>query len=289
MCYTINMKKYFIFFILICSFFSIHYSLEASSFTGFIPGQIWYSKDPLVEGETVKIYTALFNNDDSSLSAKVEFYDKNVLLGSRDVVVSSMNIEDVSISWKVTSGDHLISAKIISPSITTGGKKKIITVENDITETNRKFVPVVLTTIEGKPATSTDVIKSQLDKATSSLDSILPNSISSPVSKNLGVVENLRVDTLEKIIETSSEAKNKIDELNNITNNVNSNKSDGKIVANNNNTGIVSATEKPITYLKLIFFSILSFVFGNKLVFYLLIILTLFFIIRGIYRKISKS
>jgi hypothetical protein len=241
-----------------------------------------------VEGETVKIYTALFNGGLSSLTAKIEFYDKNVLLGTRDIVVPSMKVGDVSVSWKVTAGDHLISAKIISPSIVSGGKKAAVIIDNNLTETDRKFVPVVLTTIEGKPATSTDVLKSQLDKATSSLDGIVPDSISTPVSENVSSVDNFRVDTLGKITEVKLEAKSKIEELNKVTDIKNTSKPTEKTEVKNTNTGIVDATEKPITYLKLFFFSILSFVFGSKLVFYLLILLLIFVVIRFIYRKIRR-
>lgn len=287
------MKKYYIFLFAFLIFIPIHHSIGATT-TGFIPGQIWYSKSPLVEGETVKIYTALFNGGTSSLTAKVEFYDKNVLLGARDVVVPSMRVGDVSVSWKVTAGDHLISAKIISPSIISGGKKEIVMIDNNLTETDRKFVPVVLTTIEGKPATSTDVLKSQLDKATSSLDSIVPGSISTPISENVSIVDSFRINTFDKISTTRLETQNKINELNGSTIVVKQPNSNTPVRNINSKpqtevkVGISEATDKPIAYLKLFFFSILSFIFGSKFVFYTIILILIFVIIRSIYRKVRN-
>lgn len=282
------MKKYFVFFIIIYFVFTpLQYSLGATTSTGFIPGQIWYSKDPFVEGDIVKVYTALWNSSSSSLSAKVEFYDKNVILGSRDVVVPALKLQEVSVSWKVTAGDHLISAKIIAPSITTSGKKEIVTVTNVTTDTDKRFVPVVLTTIEGKLATSTDLLKSQLDKATSSLDGIVPTSISTPISSNVSAVDSFRVDSLKKITETKLEAKDKIAELNNKSN-ITIDKTSGRAVSTQKNVNVADATEKPITYLKLTFFSILAFIFGSKLVFYAIIAFLIFLVIRYIYRKIRR-
>ncbi|HAQ02743.1 TPA: hypothetical protein DEP30_03150 [Candidatus Nomurabacteria bacterium] len=281
------MRKYFVFFILIyLAIIPLHYSFGATT-TGFIPGQIWYSKDSFIEGDTVSIHTAIWNNGPSSLSAKVEFYDKNVILGSRDIVVPANSLKDVSVSWKVTSGDHSISARIASSSITTSGKKENITISNSTTETDKRFIPVVLNTVSGKPATSGDIVKSQLDKATSSLDSIVPESISTPVSDNVGAFDSFRADTLAKITETKLEAKNKIAELNSVDTKAPS-KVNGKVVSTPKSVGVVDATEKPITYLKLIFLSILSFIFGSKLVFYAIIVFLIFLLVRFIYRKIRN-
>ena len=279
------MKKYFFFFILIYLFIApCVYGAEVTN-TGFIPGQIWYSKDSLLEGETVKIYTALWNSGNSPLSAKVEFYDKNVILGTRDIVIPALQVKEVSVSWKVTSGDHSISAKIISPSITTGGKKEMITLENISTETSRKFVPVAINTIEGKPATSADIIKSQIDKATSSLDNILPASISNPVTENVSAIDDFRVDTFKDITKTKIETEKRIDEIKKAEALSLKNEKAGKVQSK---VGIDTATDKPIAYLKLIFLSILSFVFSSKIVFYAIIVFVVFLILRYIYRKIRN-
>lgn len=286
------MKKYFAFFILF--YIACIPSVYATSIktTGFIPGQIWYSKDSIIEGDSVKIYTAIWNNNTSPLSAKVEFYDQNVILGTRDVVVPSQQLIDVSVSWKVTAGDHSISAKIISPIITTSGKREIVTVDNILTSVDRKFIPVVLNTIEGQPATSTDILKSQLDKATASIDGLIPSSVSVPVSKNVGFIDNFRTDSLTNITDIKTATEKKIADLNKPIQESKNTTVGGKVLATKSvitpSKSIDSATEKPIAYIKLFLFSVLSFIFGSKIVFYLIILLIVFFVIRGIYRKIKN-
>ncbi|MFA6999948.1 MAG: hypothetical protein WC241_02415 [Candidatus Paceibacterota bacterium] len=283
------MRKYFIFFTLIY-LISTNVALANTTATGFIPGQIWYSKDTIIEGDTVKIYTAVWNNASSTLSAKVEFYDQNVLLGTRDVVVAPSELVDTYVSWKVTSGDHIITAKIISPSITVGGKKEIVVIDNNSTESSRKFIPVVIKKIDGEPVTSSDLLQNQIDKATSSISDILPDSVSTPISENIDVVSKFRVETFDKISSMKDETKKLIDSLSSA-----SNATTGKVAGTSKTVEKVTpvktsdnGTEKPIAYIKLFFLSVLSFIFGSGFVFYALIVLVLFFVVRLIYRKIRK-
>lgn len=274
------MKKYLIFFIFIyLAFTSTLYASEFTT-TGFIPGQIWYSTDPVVLGSTVKIYTAVWNNTNTPISTNVEFYDGKVLLGKKFIVVPSLQLKEAYVTWKVTAGDHAISAKIISPSITSSGKKKDIILNRISTGIDKKSISI--NSADGNSAQDSNIIKSQIDKAASSLDNILPESISTPVSKNVGFIDGFRVGTLENISQIKIEAEKKIEEFNKTNSETNDS------VKTQSKVGIDDATEKPITYLKLFFFTILSFIFGSKLVFYLLIIFILFFVSRGIYRKIQN-
>lgn len=289
------MRKYFLLFILICFVFTPAQYLFGANTTGFIPGQIWYSKDSFVESETVKIYTAIWNNSASALSAKVEFYDKNVILGSRDVLIGASSLKEVSISWKVTSGDHLISAKIISPSISNGGKKESVTLSNSVTEVDKRFIPIVINTVEGKPATSSDIVKSQVEKVTSSVTDAIPDSISEPTMESMGALDDFRANTLKTISSAKIETQQELKELNKNTDsnskNINTNSSIEKSTKTPTvkpKTDVVDATEKPIAYLKLFFLSILSFIFGSKIIFYFVVFLVVFFVIRFVYNKIRN-
>lgn len=283
------MKKYLIFFILIYLFATQSVQAEVINTSGFIPWQIWYSKEPLVEGDTVKIFTAVWNNGISPLSAKIEFYDKNVLLGVRDIVIPASKLNEVSVLWKVTSGDHLISAKIISPSITIGGKKEIVSLDRNIATGDKRFVPILIRTIDGTPVLSSDIINNQIDRANNLLENILPSSISTPISDNLSRIETFRSDTLKSIIDGKIEAQKKIDLLSKASSGLDENgkKIAGKVLGESTQAK-VDATEKPIAYIKLFFLSALSFIFGSKTVFYLVGILLVFVIVRFVYRKIRN-
>lgn len=272
--FTIGMKKYI--FILILSFVVFVPTAFAEIVNGFILDQIWYSNNSPKEGDIVNIYTAVWNGNKNPLSAKVEFYDKNVILGTRDIVIPSEKLSEVSVSWKVTGGDHSISAKIISSTLNTNsGKKETVVLEDNTTTIDKKFVPIVVKEEEGKSSTSNDVIKGELDKVTEKIDSVLPESVSNKVSSGVNSIETFRDKTLQKIIENKDETAQKISEYK-------------SFVEGTTDENLQSVTEKPIAQVKLFFLKVLNIIFSNKIVFYSLIVFIVFYILRGIYRKIRN-
>lgn len=282
------MKKYLFIFILIYVVFTPLVYAEVPITTGFIPGQIWYSKEPLIEGDTVKVYTAVWNGDENPLSVKVTFYDKNVVLGTRDVIVLSMQLKDVSVSWQITSGDHAISAKIISSSISTNSQKEQVTLTRSFTAEDRQFVNVVLKTSDGKTASSSDIVSSQIDNVASTVNSVIPESISAPISKNINILDNFRDTTFSKIDALKNDTQKEIDILN-LKNSTETNNTKAKTLSDNSKeASTLSQLDKPFAYVKIFFLYIFSFIFGNKIVFYGLIAFLVFITVRYLYRKIRN-
>jgi gas vesicle protein len=276
------MKKYFFSLIIILSFLvSLPVSAEIISNSGFIPGQIWYSEDDLVEGETVNIHTAVWNGTKTALSAKVEFYDKNVILGSRDVVVAPLELKDVYVSWKITSGDHIISAKIISSAVTVSGKKETVVLDRNETSNDKKFVSVLIKNASDEPVSSSDALKSQVDKATSEISNIIPENVSESVADSFSAIDDFRNKNYIKAEEVKQETQKEIETFKNEENTEKSTLYP--------KVGIEEATQKPIAYIKLFLFSVLAFILGNKIVFYGIIAFVAFLVLRFIYRKIRRK
>ncbi|MFA6393004.1 MAG: hypothetical protein WCW54_02890 [Candidatus Paceibacterota bacterium] len=275
------MRKYFVFLLIILSTFI---ALPIYAFTpvnsGFIPGQIWYSKETLVEGDTVNIHTAVWNGESHSIIVNVEFYDKNVVLGSRDVVLAPLLLEDVYIPWKVTSGDHTISAKIISSIATISGKKEKVVLPRIITSSDKQFVSVVIKNNVGENVSETDIIKNKIVETTSGIVNIVPDNVSTSLSDSFTVLDNFRNKTLAQVDTSKKETQKEIGKVLGVSTTAKENPT--KI------NNIPDATEKPIAYIKLFFLSVLSFIFGSKIVFYGTIILIVFFFVRWIYRKIRN-
>ncbi|MCX6754745.1 MAG: hypothetical protein NTU81_02885 [Candidatus Nomurabacteria bacterium] len=275
------MKKYFLFILFIFNtLLAVPVYVQASTNSGFIPGQIWYSKDTLVEGDTVNIHTAVWNGEKDSFAFKVEFYDKNVILGHRDVTLGSLELKDIYIPWKITSGDHVVSAKIVSSQVNVSGKKESVVIDRNITSDDRQFISVVVKNYLGEPISQTDVLKSQLEKTGLEINSIVPDSISSSLSGNISSIDSFRDKTFTQV---DSVVKNTQKEINSFKNDIK-----GTSQSVDKKSNIQDATKKPITYLKLFFLSILAFIFGSKIVFYTILILIIFFILRFIYRSIRN-
>lgn len=282
------MKKYIFIFVIVSLFSTQRTFAEVSVTTGIIAGQIWYSQDPLIEGQTVKIHTAVWNGDDKPLVARVEFYDKNVILGTRDIEVQAQSLKDVSVSWKVTAGDHSISAKIISSSVISDGKKQNVTLDWIATQEDRTNVSVVIKKPDGTEVKSVDLLKDQVEKAGSKLQDIIPPSVTS----NINSFDVLRDTTYTQIQENKINAQKEIETLS-----ATKVKSETKTSTKSNtvtpevskNLNVIDSAQKPLAYLKLFFFSILSFIFGYKIIFYGLLALLVYVILRYFYRKIRNK
>jgi len=276
------MKKYFLFsLIIISTVLALPIYAEVSTNSGFIPGQIWYSKDQLVEGDTVNIHTAIWNGDVGSFSAKVEFYDKNVILGSRDIVLASSELKDISIPWKITAGDHVISAKITSSLTTVSGKKEKIILDRIVTSNDRQFVSTLVKNENGEIVSGDKELQNQIDKTSSELKNIIPENVSTTVSNSFSVVDDFRDKTFTQVTTIKNDTEKKIEQI----------KSEEKKVveiSSSGNVSLTNATEKPIAYIKLFLFSAFAFILGNKIIFYGLLILIIFYIIRSVYRRIQN-
>lgn len=275
------MRKLFVysFFILFLVPLTFTHGAETIN-SGFIPGQIWYSSEELIEGQTVNVHTAVWNGEKNPITAKVQFYDKNVILGFREVTLNSLELKDVSIPWKITSGEHQISAKIISSTINISGKKEIVNLNQAQTGTDRQSVPVVTKDEKGNIITSNDIVKNQINKTGSKINDILPDKVNDKVLNIFAKIEKFREASSLRLIENK---KNTQEEINKIK----KEELDKKEITNKK-TNIEDGIRKPISYIKLVLLTILVFIFASRIVFYGLFILLLFFILRFLYRKIRN-
>lgn len=274
------MKKTFFIILLLLGFISSpSYSLGAN-ISGFIPGQIWYSKDSLIEGDTVNIYTAVWNGGEGTLLTKVEFYDKKVVLGSREVSLAPSEIKSVSIPWKITAGDHTISAKIISSSLNVSGKKENIILSNIATSSDKQFVSVKTIQGDNTKEIAKNAIQDQVEKVSDSIDNIVPSNVSDKVSSSFEGLDDFRSTSYEKVKVAKDDSKKNLEEIKIKVNNPNQNTEKDKTD--------MGGVEKPIEYIKLFLLSVLGFILGSKIVFYVLLALIIFYVLRAIYRKIRK-
>ncbi len=261
------MKKYLLILIILFLYCNIQvvYAVTVPT-VGFLPGQIWYSKEPLEVDDTIKIHTAVFNNSDKPVSTRVEFYDKSTILGARDIIVSALSLKDISVPWKVTAGDHDISAKIVSSGNTS------------VTAVDHRSVSGI-PGIDDSHVSSGTIIKKQLDIAKTDLRSIIPPSVSTAARSNFNATDTFRMAVATNIATNKDVTEKRIDMLNtprSILENAQSNKK------------LLDVTEKPIAYIKLFLLSIASLIFSTQIVFYGLILITVFLILRICYRRIRN-
>lgn len=266
----INLCFCFVFIIIFSFSFSFNFSeARVNDNTGFVSDRVWYSKEPLIDGEVVNINTAIWNGEEFAISLTVEFYDKKIILGKRDVVIEARELKNVFIPWKVTAGDHLISAKIINSfSIVSNEKTKILLKENTTTP-DKKNVSVKISNSQRASAGDSSVVKDEIEKASVGLSNILPENFKKSVVNIFHKVDNFRLDKHEKINEIKNEIKQKIDQRDVSTNDQETKKQSDLI----------------ILYIKYYLLLILSLILASQLIFYGLIVLIIFYILKSIFSR----
>ena len=269
-----KLKKIFLIFILALSFLPFCKINAESSNTGFVPGSIWYSKDPLTEGDKVKIYTLIFNPENKELSGTVMFFDKETLLGKKDIKVSSRATKDVSVDWTVTAGKHSIYAKIENAKfLVSAGKyenallSKIET-EKDIFTISKK---IQTESTDGKSKTSSNS-DSDVDSVKNFITEKTPSFIAKPIISTTDFLENFRQNTSEKTEVKRDEAKQELEDI--------------KKIETESETGEKQTSQKIFKYIEVAVLQIVLFIFSNQFVFYTVLFILVFLVLRYIWLKI---
>lgn len=272
-------KKVSIVLFLIFSLFPIQKIFAQNSNTGFVPGNIWYSKDPFEEGDKIKIYTFIFNPDARELSGTVIFFDKTVLLGKKDFIILSKSANDISIDWTVTAGDHTIFGKIENAKflISKGKYEEVYLAENE-TEKSSRTVSKKITSKSTDINTNTAGV-SVLD-ITKIIKEKTPDFITKPIISSANSLETFRKNLNTISDNKKEEIKKEIEALNDSNLVVGLSKGNATIKTDTN------PLLKPFKYVEIFFLSIFSFIVSNKILFYGIIIVVVFFILRFIWNKI---
>ena len=81
------------------------------SSAGFVSG-MWYRPTQFFDGDTVRIYVALRNSSASDISATIEFFDNDKLIGQRSVDALPGRLIEAWNDWTVTAGEHKLTARL---------------------------------------------------------------------------------------------------------------------------------------------------------------------------------
>ncbi|MFA4975169.1 MAG: hypothetical protein WC839_01220 [Candidatus Paceibacterota bacterium] len=274
-------KKFYIIIFLVFSILPTQKIFAQTPNTGFVSENIWYSKDPLMEGDKVQIYTFVFNPDSRELSGTVIFFDKTVLLGKKEFVIPPKGAKDVFINWTTTAGDHIIFAKIENAKfLLSNGKYEEVYIALNETEKNSQTISKKITSAD----TNTDInpisnISNTVSDSISNIKNIIeektPNFITQPILATTNKLEELR-----KNINTTGQLKK--EEIKKEIENLNST----KINKEGNSKTTRNPLLKPFKYVELFFVSTLSLILNNKILFYGILLILIFFILRYIWKKI---
>lgn len=106
------MQKAFVYIAImlgIGGFISPSFAWAAS--TGFTQEMVSIEDTTVLEGEITQLSIGFLNEEDSTLTGRVSFYDDDELLGSRDLSLDSKEAETFTIDWEASFGQHSFVAK----------------------------------------------------------------------------------------------------------------------------------------------------------------------------------
>lgn len=260
------LRKIFILLFLLFSFFISNNALAQAPNTGFVSGNIWYSKDPFEEGDIIKIYTLVFNPDRRELSGTVFFFDHSILLGKKDFVAMPNSTATVFTNWTVTAGDHTIYGKIENARfLITEGKYDTTYLSQNETQKSARFVGKKITT---QRSSDDDKSDKSLDIG-KTLEENIPDFISKPATSTISFFEKWRVGAHDSMLKNGEESKRELKKI------------DEKAKQGEEQSFFV----RPFKYIEIFIFSILGFLLKNKVLYYGLILIISFFIIRYIWKR----
>lgn len=140
---TTIMKRFIPIFFLSCMIALPVYAEEAPlKNAGFIPSNIWYSKEPFFAGEKIRVYTIIFNGSAADLEGSVQFFDNGVAFGKVPFSLpGGGRVRDIWIDYVAKEGNHVITARLIEVEITgAGGVKRAVVLENSEAGKSEKLI-----------------------------------------------------------------------------------------------------------------------------------------------------
>ena len=108
-------------------------SVSAKTDLSISETDITFSKDGAMAGETIRIYTRVFNVGDVDALGYVTFFDNDKEISDpQPISVKTNTYDDVFIDWKTTSGTHNIKASITGLNSTDDDNENNSSVKKDI-------------------------------------------------------------------------------------------------------------------------------------------------------------
>lgn len=261
--------------------------------TSGIPKEsVWMSDKSPEEGETVSLFTFVFNGqEDDNLYGDIEWYDKDVLIGERSFTILPFSGQAISIEWKVTDGNHEIKPIIVN---TKSGKDKdsatTILIEDSEASPLVFFVANKIEEKEGE--LSEEKIFSDLDSLENKIISSTPPVVAETISESFGFLEETRNEAKNKVFEELAQVEQKTQDLNTETEidsePVNTDTPLGE-VKEKEESPAVKYVEKPALGIYKFSLNSLYFILSSALLTYGLLVFCLYFISRLVYRKIKKK
>ena len=263
---------------------------------GLLKDQLWFSKDPFFAGDTITIFTLVYNSSSYRLSGTMTLYDGTSTIDTKPFLVDAKGgSQVVTFPWLATHGSHSFAAVITQDEFTQSTeveKNALITAtrtlrvlrfaDNDKNgngigdSTEPPPAPVV-----PQPATHPQPSLVTDTSAVRSTEQTLLENVPTPVVGAavpiLGALEDFRVTEAKRAQKNVALAEEKIDPQSGA-----SGEKAWSTLLNGATSGEVVKT--PLKHVQLFFELIIRFLTSNPLAFYLVLLFLLYMLARILIR-----
>ena len=257
---------------------------------------MWINPEVPQDGDLVALSALFHNAEPNQLSGIVMFYDGNELLGQKNITIATGGVSTATVSFRISAGDHTFSATIGSMTeLLDGGKTEPFVLSPQTVQLPKIFVPskagnnLTASVISNantyaggqssqiSPNSPLAPVVNQVNQLEGSVVSSIPDTVKNPVSGAVSGVETWRANNAEIFNQATKSASDSIDKINAIAQT--QQKKYGKVPLSTN------LIDKPFAYVKLFFFTLMSFLYSHPIVFYASLVLFLYIIFRYMFNK----
>ena len=269
----------------------------ASANTGFLGGPMWISPEVPQDGELVSLSALFHNAEPNSLSGDVLFYDSNVLLGKKSITIPSGGVSTATVSFRISAGDHSFSATAgnLSESLSDGKTEPFVLSPQTVQLPNISVSPKAGNSLNASVVSGTTNlvtnnifpqnpmanVASKVNELQGNVISSIPDSVANPVTNTATALDSWRTNNANSFANQTKAASISIDKTKELAST--EQKKFGKASFSTN------FVDKPFAYVKLFVFELLSFIWSHAIIFYGLLVLILYAILRFVYKKITGS
>ena len=242
--------------------------------TGFIDAPMWIYPEAPTQNQSVTLYALFRNDENTTVSGTVLFYDKDTIVGKKNVTVAPGGVGTANTTFRISAGSHTFSASMGSlTKIAPNGTSSALLIPMQSTQ-----MPTIVVSANSASA--------------SAVSSTANSSVSDPTSKAvLGQVDSFENTALSVVPPSFQDkvtaAAKSVDTWRAVkasTFTVSREKASSATIP-----PATKYVDGPLKYVKIAFFSLLAFVFSFPVIFYIAGIVVFYIVVRFIVRKISNG
>ena len=170
--------------------------IAAELSAGFAPNSVWISRTNVTDGDSVNIFTVIYNSSDEGVTGELVFTIDGKTIGTKNFALLSGETKIESFPWTAEQGKHTVSAKIGKTLNTNTGATTALLYQT----TTSVAVDILSPPPPSKTTKTLNLVASTLETAVSSSTPIILNALESLYNTTESFRTELK-SSLEKQIE----------------------------------------------------------------------------------------